>query len=59
MPQMEAAVKTAEDELKKALAENSRNLPLAEVPDGADEHGNVLHHVFGAKAQLRLCDQAA
>jgi seryl-tRNA synthetase len=48
MPQMEAAVKTAEDELKKALAEIP-NLPLAEVPDGADEHGNVLHHVFGAK----------
>jgi seryl-tRNA synthetase len=48
MPQMEAAVKTAEDVLKKALAEIP-NLPLAEVPDGADEHGNVLHHVFGAK----------
>ena len=24
------------------------NLPLDEVPDGVDEHGNVLHHVFGA-----------
>ena len=23
------------------------NLPLAEVPDGADEHGNVQRHVFG------------
>jgi seryl-tRNA synthetase len=48
MPEMEAAVKTAEDELRKALAEIP-NLPLAEVPDGADEHGNVLHHQFGAK----------
>jgi seryl-tRNA synthetase len=48
MPQMEAAVKTAEDELRKALAEIP-NLPLAEVPDGADEHGNVQHHQFGAK----------
>src|SRR5882757_7955088 len=48
MPQMEAAVKAAEDELKKALAEIP-NLPLAEVPDGVDEHGNVLHHQFGAK----------
>jgi seryl-tRNA synthetase len=48
MPQLEAAVKTAEDELRKALAEIP-NLPLAEVPDGADEHGNVLHHQFGAK----------
>ena len=25
------------------------NLPLDEVPDGADEHGNVRHHVFGEK----------
>ena len=24
------------------------NLPLDEVPDGVDEHGNVQHHVFGA-----------
>jgi seryl-tRNA synthetase len=48
MPQMEAAVKTAEEELKTALAEIP-NLPLAEVPDGVDEHGNVLHHQFGAK----------
>lgn len=47
MPQMEAAVKTADEELKKALAEIP-NLPLDEVPDGADEHGNVLHHHFGA-----------
>ena len=23
------------------------NLPLAEVPDGVDESGNVLHHLFG------------
>jgi seryl-tRNA synthetase len=49
MPQLEAAVKTAEDELRKALSEIP-NLPLAEVPDGADEHGNVLHHHFGAKS---------
>jgi seryl-tRNA synthetase len=48
MPEMEAAVKTAEEDLRKALAEIP-NLPLAEVPDGADEHGNVLHHQFGAK----------
>jgi seryl-tRNA synthetase len=48
MPEMEAVVKAAEDELKKALAEIP-NLPLAEVPDGADEHGNVPHHQYGAK----------
>src|SRR5215813_609966 len=34
-------------ELDAALAQIP-NLPLAEVPDGADEHGNVEHHKFGA-----------
>jgi seryl-tRNA synthetase len=48
MPQMEAAVKAAEEQLRTALAEIP-NLPLAEVPEGADEHGNVVHHHFGAK----------
>jgi seryl-tRNA synthetase len=48
LPELEAAVKAAEDELRKALAEIP-NLPLEEVPDGADEHGNVLHHQFGAR----------
>jgi seryl-tRNA synthetase len=48
MPEMEAAVKAAEEELKKALAEIP-NLPLAEVLEGSDEHGNVLHHQFGAR----------
>lgn len=48
LPQLEAAVKVADEELRTALAEIP-NLPLAEVPDGADEHGNVLHHLFGAK----------
>jgi seryl-tRNA synthetase len=48
MPEMEAAVKAAEEQLKTALAEIP-NLPLDEVPDGADEHGNVVHHHFGAK----------
>jgi seryl-tRNA synthetase len=48
MPDLEAAVKAAEEELKKALAEIP-NLPLAEVPEGSDEHGNVLRHQFGAE----------
>jgi seryl-tRNA synthetase len=48
MPDMEAAAKAADEELKKALSEIP-NLPLAEVPDGADEHGNVQHHIFGKK----------
>jgi seryl-tRNA synthetase len=48
MPQMEAAVKTAEEELKTALAEIP-NLPLDEVPEGSDEHGNIVRHQFGAR----------
>jgi len=47
MPQLEAATKAADEELAKELAAIP-NLPLDEVPDGVDEHGNVLHHVFGA-----------
>jgi seryl-tRNA synthetase len=48
LPELEAAVKQAEEELEKELAQIP-NLPLAEVPDGADEHGNVEHHKYGAK----------
>jgi seryl-tRNA synthetase len=47
MPELEAATKTADAELATALAAIP-NLPLDEVPDGTDEHGNVQHHVFGA-----------
>jgi len=48
MPALEAAVKDADEALKKALSEIP-NLPLDEVPEGADEHGNVERHHFGAK----------
>jgi seryl-tRNA synthetase len=48
IPELEKAVKAAEDDLNKRLAEIP-NLPLDDVPDGADEHGNVEHHHFGAK----------
>jgi len=48
LPQLESDVKQVEDELKKELAQIP-NLPLDEVPDGADEHGNVEHHHYGAK----------
>src|SRR5262249_18815853 len=48
IPAMEAEEKAATVELNGALAEIP-NLPLAEVPDGKDEHGNVEHHKFGAK----------
>src|ERR1019366_6618713 len=47
MPQLEAAAKAADEELAKELA-TIPNLPLDEVPDGIDEHGNVQRHVFGA-----------
>jgi seryl-tRNA synthetase len=47
MPQLEAAAKAANEELAKELAAIP-NLPLDEVPKGADEHGNVQRHVFGA-----------
>jgi seryl-tRNA synthetase len=47
-PELEAAAKATDDELQRALAEIP-NLPLDEVPDGTDEHGNVEHHKFGAK----------
>ncbi len=46
LPQLEQAAKDADEELATALSAIP-NLPLADVPDGADEHGNVLHHVFG------------
>src|SRR4051812_49201520 len=47
MPELETAAKAADEELAKELAAIP-NLPLDEVPDGADEHGNVQRHVFGA-----------
>jgi seryl-tRNA synthetase len=47
MPELEAAATAADEELARELAAIP-NLPLDEVPDGADEHGNVQHHVFGA-----------
>jgi seryl-tRNA synthetase len=48
VPTLEAEEKSVSAELHDALAKIP-NLPLEEVPDGADEHGNVLHHQFGAK----------
>jgi len=47
LPQLELAAKSADEELAKELAAIP-NLPLDDVPDGADERGNVRHHVFGA-----------
>jgi seryl-tRNA synthetase len=45
---MEAATKKSNDALEKALAQIP-NLPLDDVPDGADASDNVEHHRFGAK----------
>ena len=47
MPELEAAAKAADEELARELAAIP-NLPLDEVPEGVDEHGNVQHHLFGA-----------
>ena len=47
MPELEAAAKTADEELARELAAIP-NLPLDEVPEGVDEHGNVQRHLFGA-----------
>src|SRR6202140_3899657 len=46
LPQLELAAKAVDEELAAALAEIP-NLPLDDVPDGVDEHGNVQRHVFG------------
>ncbi len=50
LPALEAEAKAAEEELNKILA-TIPNLPLAEVPEGRDETGNVEHHKFGAKRE--------
>src|SRR5947207_5686404 len=47
IPALEAEEKKHSEELDKALAQIP-NLPLDDVPDGTDEHGNVEHHRFGA-----------
>src|ERR1700751_2789160 len=48
MPQLEQAANAANDDLSKELsAIPNLPLPAPEVPDGADEHGNVQHHLFG------------
>src|SRR5664279_809296 len=48
MPQLETAAREADAGLAKELAAIP-NLPLDEVPEGKDEHGNVQRHVFGAR----------
>jgi len=53
IPAMEAEEKEASKTLNDELAKIP-NLPLAEVPDGKDEHDNIEHHRFGAKRDYAL-----
>jgi seryl-tRNA synthetase len=48
---LEAAEREAKEALDKALAEVP-NLPKDEVPEGADEHGNAVYRMHGAKPAL-------
>ena len=48
LPTLEEVQKTLGAELDKELAQIP-NLPLDDVPDGADASGNVEHHVVGKK----------
>jgi seryl-tRNA synthetase len=48
IPTMEADEKDASAALEKELAQIP-NMPLHDVPDGKDEHGNVEHHQSGKK----------
>ena len=51
LPQLEAEAKRLEEELngQSGILATLPNTPLAEVPDGKDEHDNVEHHTHGAK----------
>ena len=47
MPELELAAKSARTRSWRKELAAIPNLPLDEVPDGADEHGNVQRHVYG------------
>jgi seryl-tRNA synthetase len=57
MPELELAAKAADEELAKELAAIP-NLPLDEVPDGVDEHGNVVRQHFGAPRPYAFAPKA-
>jgi len=46
LPGLDEAVKISERDLRKSLSEIP-NLPLPDVPEGADEHDNVLRGTWG------------
>jgi len=54
---LEAEEKEASKQLFDALAAIP-NLPLDEVPDGVDEHGNVVRHHFGAVRNYAFAPKA-
>jgi len=56
LPQLEQASKDFDAELNKALAEIP-NLPLDEVPDGKDEHGNVEVRKVGTPKKINSAKQ--
>ena len=51
-PALEAQERAAKDALDEKLAAIP-NMPLEDVPDGDDEHGNVVLHVHGVKPEER------
>jgi len=51
VPQLEAAEREALKELEETLAAIP-NIPKADVPVGADEHGNVERHRFGTPKEI-------
>src|SRR5262249_5016169 len=48
LPELEEQQRTLAAELENELAQIP-NMPLDDVPDGADSSGNVEHHAFGKK----------
>jgi len=59
MPELEQAAKAADEELNTELAAiPNLPLPAPEVPDGAGEHGNVQHHVFGKAREYGFAPKA-
>jgi seryl-tRNA synthetase len=51
LPKLEEEASQAENNLTAAL-EILPNLPALDVPEGVDEHGNVLHHTFSTPPQF-------
>jgi seryl-tRNA synthetase len=54
---LETEQREVDQEIETALA-GIPNLPLEDVPEGADEHGNVQRHVFGAVRNYAFAPKA-